>query len=333
MSRIAVVILNYNGEQHLRQFLPSVISNSKDATIIVADNHSTDGSVIWMKNTYPQIQILEFTENYGYAGGYNQALNLIESEYYVLLNSDVEVTENWLSPMLAYLDANSTYAAVQPKILDFKNKSFFEYAGSAGGFIDSLGYPYCRGRIFETIEEDQGQYDDVMDIFWASGACFMIRSNDFHSIAGFDSDFFAHMEEIDLCWRLNHSGKKLACIPQSTVYHLGGGTLNKTSPMKTYLNFRNNLFMLAKNLPKHQLAFIIPVRFFMDVIAAFKFWKDQSFDHFKAIIRSHVHFWRKKRKFLNKRTAISKLEFSEKSILFSYYIRGKKTYKDLNSTR
>lgn len=326
MSRIAVVILNYNGEHHLRQFLPSVLKYSKDARIIVADNHSTDGSCETLKKSFPKVQLISLSENYGYAGGYNQALKQIEAEYYLLLNSDVEVTKDWISPLVDYLDNHSNCAAVQPKILDFKNKDRFEYAGAAGGFIDSLGYPYCRGRIFDTIEQDLGQYDDEKEVFWVSGACFMIRSNSFHSVGGFDDSFFAHMEEIDLCWRLQNMGQKLGYTSKSVVYHLGGGTLNKSSPRKTYLNFRNNLIMLAKNLPVSQLALILPLRILLDLIASLKFWKDFSFLHFKAIIKAEIHFLSHIGHYNRKEIKVRNHHNPITSILLHYYFKKKKTF-------
>ena len=248
--KVAVVILNWNGKSFLEKFLPSVFAcNSSYAEIIVADNASTDDSVSFLKSKYPQIKIIQNSSNGGFAKGYNDALKLVEAEYYVLLNSDVEVTPNWIDSVIQLMDTDKSIAACQPKIRAFDDKKSFEYAGAGGGFIDKYGYPFCRGRILDTLEEDKGQYNDVREVFWATGACLFVRSECYHKVNGFDEDFFAHMEEIDLCWRLKNLGYKIMYSPNSTVFHVGGGTLNKTSPKKTYLNFRNNLILLCKNHP------------------------------------------------------------------------------------
>ena len=252
-KKIAIIILNWNGVKLLEQFLPSIVSFSDEAQIYVADNASTDASIQFVKDNYPTVKIIQNDGNYGFANGYNIALQQVEEEYYCLLNSDVEVTKNWLTPILSLFENESNIAIIQPKILDFKNKEYFEYAGAAGGFIDKYGYPFCRGRIFETIEKDNHQYDDEKEIFWASGACFFIRKEIYRKLNGFDGDFFAHQEEIDLCWRAFNLGFEAKYTSKSIIYHVGGATLNEGNPKKTFLNFRNSLLMLLKNLPKNKL--------------------------------------------------------------------------------
>ena len=246
--KTAIVILTFNGIHWIKKFLPVLIEKSKDVNIYIADNGSSDGTIEYVNNNYPNIGILQNHNNEGYAKGYNDALKFLDEKYYVLINSDIEVTDNWINPIINLMENDLDIAACQPKILDYNNKSNFEYAGASGGYIDSLGYPYCRGRIFSTIEKDSGQYNDIKEVFWASGACLFLRAEHFKSVDGFDNDFFAHQEEIDLCWRLKNKGYKIMVNPESTVYHVGGGTLDSSSPFKTYLNFRNNLFMLYKNL-------------------------------------------------------------------------------------
>jgi GT2 family glycosyltransferase len=290
--KVAVVILNWNGKSFLEQFLPSVVKHSADARVIVADNNSTDNSISFLKEIYPSIEIIELDKNYGFAGGYNHALKQVDSEYYVLLNSDVEVTENWLNPMFDLLESDPSIAACQPKIKDYNNKSYFEYAGACGGFIDKYGYPFCRGRIFENLEEDNKQYDNVEEIFWASGASLFIRSKDYHNIGGLDEFFFAHMEEIDLCWRLKNSGKRIMVCPSSTVYHVGGGTLNKVKPQKTFLNFRNSLLTLHKNLPNKDRFGVLFIRLVLDGLAGIKFLISGQATHTWAIARAHISFYR-----------------------------------------
>ena len=333
MPKVAIVILNYNGADFLRQFLPTVITYSSKALVIVADNCSTDDSIALLNSEFSSTSVIKIDKNLGFAGGYNEALSHVTAEYFVLLNSDVEVTQNWLDPMINFLDENKGYAAVQPKILDFYKKNFFEYAGASGGFLDKWGYPYCRGRILDTIEQDTQQYDSITDVFWCSGACLFIRSEDFHSVGGFDADFFAHMEEIDLCWRLKNQARQFACIPQSVVYHVGGGTLNKTSPFKTYLNFRNNLSMLMKNLSWVGVITIIPVRIILDLAAGVKFWKDQSFTHFTSIIQAQIDFIKLIPVNLKKRKVIKTAIKMNRLILFSYYLRKKTTYSEINNTK
>ena len=284
---LAIVILNWNGKNWLEKFLPNVISNSDKTDIYVIDNASTDDSVSFLKEIFPSIKIIQNQKNYGFAGGYNEGLKKINSEIYCLLNSDVEVTENWINPILEVFKNDSNISAVQPKILDYNRRNYFEFAGAGGGFIDNLGFPYCRGRVFEDIEEDQEQYNDETEIFWASGCCFFVRSKDFWAENGFDERFFAHQEEIDLCWRLKNTGKKIFYTGKSTIYHVGGGTLNKQSAQKTFLNIRNNLSMLLKNLPALTLLWLIPFRLIIDGFAGIYFGYKYSFSHFWAVLRAH----------------------------------------------
>lgn len=331
---VAVVILNYNGRKYLEQFLPTLITYTPNARIIVADNCSTDDSVAVLK-TFPTVEIIQLNQNYGYAGGYNEALKLIDTEYYILVNSDIEVTENWTVSLTEFLTKNKEYAAIQPKILDFNAREKFEYAGAAGGFLDTLGYPYCRGRIFDEIETDYQQYDNECDIFWSSGACFAIRSKVFHELGGFDASFFAHMEEIDLCWRIKSAGLKTAFTPKSIVYHVGGGTLNKQNPNKTFLNFRNGIWLLLKNLPKYQLVYKLPMRIFLDIFAAILLWKKQGFIHFLAVFKAHVAAFAKTRQYLvnNLRSSPRHSKQEPSIIAFTSLILRKKKYAQLNNTR
>jgi GT2 family glycosyltransferase len=301
MDKVAVVILNYNGKNYLERFLPSVVSNSSGARLYIADNNSTDDSIPFLEQHYPQIDIIRISSNNGYSKGYNIALRSIQAEYYILLNSDVEVTPGWIEPVIAIMESDEQIAACQPKIKSYHNKKAFEYAGAAGGFIDRLGYPFCRGRIFNSIEEDHGQYDDNCEIFWASGACLFIKVPLFHKIGGFDEDFFAHMEEIDLCWKLKNQGYKIYYAGQSTVYHVGGGTLSKTSPHKTYLNFRNNLSLLYQNLPSNKLFAVIFSRLLLDGVAGIRFLFSGSMAHFFAILRAHFSIYANFKKLKTKR--------------------------------
>ena len=321
--KIAVVILNWNGEKLLEQFLPSVVHYSPEASIYVADNASTDSSVTFVKSNFPTVQVIENKENSGFAGGYNQALKEVEADIYALVNSDIEVTENWLKPILKTFENEPRTAIIQPKILDFKNKELFEYAGAAGGFIDQYGYPFCRGRIFETIEKDKGQYDDDCELLWASGACFFIRSAVYKELQGFDADFFAHQEEIDLCWRAFNKGYPIKYNHKSTVYHVGGATLQHINPRKTFLNFRNSLLMLAKNLPKSSLFTILLVRLILDGVAGIRFILQGNFSHFWAVLKAHFSFYTLFLKNYNKRENLqSKAYYKTKSIVFSYYIKN-----------
>lgn len=290
-ENLAIVILNWNGKSWLEKFLPSVTKYSQNVDIYVIDNFSDDESVDFLKAHFPTIKIVLNDKNYGFAGGYNEGLKHIHAEYYCLLNSDVEVTENWIEPVLNLFKKDPEIAAVQPKILSYHNKKYFEFAGAGGGLIDNLGYPYCRGRIFDDVEEDKGQYDDETEIFWASGCCFFIRSKDFWEQNGFDARFFAHQEEIDLCWRIINSGRKIYYTGQSKVYHVGGGTLNKQSPQKTFLNIRNNLSMMMKNLPFPHLIWVLFLRMILDGAAAFYFAYKNGLSHLWAVLRGHFGFY------------------------------------------
>lgn len=334
MSQVAVVILNYNGRDFLSRFLPGLISNCGTARIIVADNCSSDDSLEVLKQ-FTEVEVIQLPQNYGYAGGYNEALKQVDADYYALVNSDIEVTSSWLQPLVSFLDQNDQYASVQPKILDYHHQDHFEYAGAAGGFLDMLGYPYCRGRIFNHIESDHQQYDHTIDTLWTSGACMLIRSKVFHQLEGFDANFFAHMEEIDLCWRIKSHQMKTACIPSSVVYHVGGGTLHKSSPHKTYLNFRNGISLLIKNLPLIRLAFILPVRIIFDWLAAFLFWKNESFSHFIAVFKGHRDALKCFRNHIRRKHRSKPTLTTEKSIILpvSYYLLGKKEYCRLNNTK
>ena len=321
--KIAVVILNWNGEKLLEQFLPSVVHYSPEASIYVADNASTDSSVTFVKSNFPTVQVIENKENSGFAEGYNQALKQVEADIYALVNSDIEVTENWLKPILKTFENEPRTAIIQPKILDFKNKELFEYAGAAGGFIDQYGYPFCRGRIFETIEKDKGQYDDDCELLWASGACFFIRSAVYKELQGFDADFFAHQEEIDLCWRAFNKGYTIKYNYKSVVYHVGGATLQHINPRKTFLNFRNSLLMLTKNLPKSSLFTILLVRLVLDGVAGIRFILQGNFSHCWAVLQAHFSFYTLFLKNYNKREHFqSKAYYKTKSIVFSYYIKN-----------
>lgn len=338
MKRVAVVILNWNGCKLLEQFLPSVVNYTSfgEVEIVVADNCSTDDSVEFLRATYPQVKCICLSENYGYAEGYNVALKQIEAEYFVLLNSDVEVTADWLMPIVDFLDKNQDVVAAQPKLLAQRNKAYFEYAGAAGGYIDKYGYPFCRGRIFSKIEADKGQYDDVVDILWVSGACMFIRSKDFFEAGGFDGSFFAHMEEIDLCWRLNSRGKRLVCYPHSVVYHVGGATLAEASPHKTFLNFRNNLLMLYKNLPEISLNRIMRIRVVLDYLAALEFTLTGKLSSAKAVFKAHKEFdriksnyWASRTENLSKATCLNVKTIYSKSILIDFYLKRRKIFSKL----
>lgn len=336
MKQTAVVILNYNGAGMLRRFLPSVIEYSPEASIYVADNGSSDESCDVIRNEFPAVKLMVLDHNYGFAEGYNRALAQVDEEYAVLLNSDVEVTRGWLSPMTQFLDSNPEVAACQPKLLSFKRKDFFEYAGAAGGFIDKWGYTFCRGRIFNTVERDSGQYDDTTDVFWATGAALMIRNEVYKNNGGLDGRFFAHMEEIDLCWRLRSRGYRIACVPQSHVYHVGGATLKKENPQKTYLNFRNNLLMIYKNAPDCQLKKIMLFRKVFDNVAALKFLASGDYAAFKAVRKARRDFkamrsgYDKARAKNMKLTVTTRIpEVLKSSILYKYYLGFKHTYSSL----
>ena len=292
LPRVAVVILNWNGIEMLRKFLPSVCNSIyPNITIIVADNASSDGSQEWVEKNMPSVRLLTSTENLGFAKGYNYFLKQVEADYYVLLNSDVEVAAGWIFPVITLMEQDKKIACCQPKILSYSQRNYFEYAGASGGWIDSLGYPFSRGRVFETIEQDLGQYDDASPVFWASGAALFIRAQLFHEAGGFDDYFFAHQEEIDLCWRLQRMGYKIYVCPQSVVYHVGAGTLPAGSPKKVYLNFRNNLIMLIKNLPIHEIIWKIPLRIALDAISAWKKLFQGQTGYFGAVLKAHLSFW------------------------------------------
>jgi GT2 family glycosyltransferase len=338
MKKVAIVILNWNGNGMLQRFLPSILqySNPDDATVYVADNGSTDGSVDMLHREFPDIRVIELGQNYGFAEGYNLALEKVKEEYVVLLNSDVEVSKAWLEPLVTYMDAHPEVAACQPKIRSWHNKDRFEYAGAAGGFLDAYGYPFCRGRIMHVVEKDNGQYDTIVPVFWATGAALFIRLNDYLRNGGLDRRFFAHMEEIDLCWRLRARGRGIVCVPQSVVYHVGGATLKKESPEKTFLNFRNNLVMLYKNLPEKDLARVMRVRMFLDYLAAFFFLLKGQFSNagaafdarkeFRAIRESYI---RERTENLEKMTVDPVPEQMKSSILVQFYVKGKRAFSQL----
>ena len=332
--KTAVVILNFNGRKWLEEFLPSVIANSDDAGIYVIDNASSDDSVLFLRDNFPQINIVVNEKNYWFAGGYNEGLKHITADYYILLNSDVEVTENWIPPVIQLLESDEKIVAAQPKILAHRNKQYFEHAGAAGGMIDKNGYPFCRGRIFDHVEKDEGQYDDNTEVFWASGACLFIKAKSFHEFGGFDESYLAHMEEIDLCWRIKNSGGKIMYCGSSSVYHVGGGTLNYINPKKTYLNFRNSLFTLHKNLDKGLFIKIL-TRLFLDSIAGAKFLFSGKISHIGSIFKAHFHFYKnipqlnKKRKQMVYKSFTGMEGMYSRNIVWRHFGRKKKTFKDL----
>lgn len=340
MEKLAIVILNWNGKQMLQTYLPKVLACSRDeAVVYVADNASTDDSLAMLNEKFPEVRQIVLDKNWGFADGYNKALARVDAEYYVLLNSDVEVTPGWLKPLVSFMDAHPEVGACQPKLLSVAEKSKFEYAGACGGFLDRYGYPYCRGRVFDTVEQDNGQYDDIHEVLWTTGACMMVRSKDYWAVNGLDGRFFAHNEEIDMCWRMRMMGRQLFCIPQSKVYHVGGGTLPKGNPMKTYLNFRNNLTMLYKNLPEKELRYVMRVRWFLDYVAA---WQtlilNRNVGDFKAIYRARHDFmkWRTEFRPERKEHQIDRVEprvprtlRTSFCLVWQYYARGRKKYTDL----
>jgi len=332
---VAVVILNWNGRKFLEQFLPSVLAYSAGASLVVADNASTDDSISFLRIHYPSVNIIQLTENYGFCEGYNKALFQLKADYFVLLNSDIEVTPYWLEPIIFLMEADSGIAACQPKIKSYYRKNFFEYAGAGGGYLDFLGYPFCRGRLFETVEEDIGQYNNNVPVFWATGACMFVRANAYREAGGLEPSFFAHMEEIDLCWRLQRLGYTIMYCGHSEVYHVGGGTLPKSNPHKTYLNFRNGLAMLYKNTAPAQVIKILTFRILLDWVAALKFLAGGDYKDIQAVFAAHKAVWHN-RKYLQKQK--KKLPFTEKklnglyngSIVLDYFIRRKKTFRALN---
>lgn len=332
MTHVAIVILNFNGKHFLQQFLPSVLQHSGAAKVIVADNGSSDQSAEFVKQHFPHVEVIQLTENKGFCGGYNQVLKQIEATYYVLLNSDVEVTAHWLEPVIQLMDSDSRIGAAQPKILAQRAKNKFEYAGAAGGMIDTLAYPFCRGRLFDSIEEDHHQYDDTIPIFWASGACLFVRATLFHELGGLDEDFFAHMEEIDLCWKMSRTGHTIYYQGKSTVYHVGGGTLSASNPRKTYLNFRNGLSLLFKHQRFYQLLWKLPFRVLLDWVAALHFLVSGSGIHGKAVIIAHLSFVRRIGHEIRKRKQTARQLKSFKSgkiyrgfIVFEYFLFRKKS--------
>ncbi len=338
MSKTAIVILNWNGIEFLRMFLGTVVrcSARPDTEICVADNGSSDGSADWVAETFRNVKLILLDKNYGFASGYNKAIEQIDSEYLVLINTDIEVTEGWLDPLLKYMEENPDAAACQPKIMSYYRKDHFEYAGAAGGFIDKYGYPFCRGRIMNQIEKDEGQYDTQADIFWSSGACMMVRTTMWQKCGGFDPDFFAHMEEIDLCWRFSKAGYRRGFVPGSVVYHIGGGSLNYDSPLKVFLNFRNSLYMLYKNLPDDKLRSILLKRKIMDGFAAAMFIAKGKFKYFGAVVKAHLSYYKSLGDLRYKREIVKRLGengsdelIMNKSIIFEFYVKGIKTYSGL----
>ncbi len=335
--KTAVVILNWNGRKFLEDFLPGVIANTgNDAEVIIADNDSSDDSVEFLKKNFPEIRIIKNKTNGGFAKGYNDALSQVEAKYYVLLNSDIEVTPGWVKPVIELMESDETVVAAQPKLRSFFEREKFEYAGAAGGFIDKYGYPFCRGRIFQSLETDTGQFDDIKEIFWATGACMFVRADIFHKLGGLDERFFAHMEEIDFCWRAKTKGYKIMYCGKSTVYHVGGGTLPKQSWRKTYLNMRNNSIMMFKNLPDDRLPKVFIARLFLDGAAALKFLIDGGFKNLFAVAKAHWAFYAlipallKERK-NTKHKAVSKIY--QKNIAFEHFLKGKKKFEELDETK
>lgn len=337
---VAVVILNWNGKDHLAQFLSSVVASTYPALeVIVGDNGSSDDSVAFVRAHYPQIRIIQNEENYGYAGGYNRVLQQVEADYYVLLNSDVEVTPDWIEPIINYLEQHPQMAAAQPKIRSFHERDRFEYAGAAGGYLDHAGFPFCRGRLFDQTEVDHGQYDDYREVFWASGAALFIKSTAWKQSGGFDPDFFAHMEEIDLCWRLKRLGYSIGYCPDAVVFHVGGGTLEASNPRKTYLNFRNNLYMLQKNLPFWRAVWIISLRMWYDFFALLYFAYQGKWTDAKEISHSHRSFFAdflrtsKKRKTIASAKTLNKSGYYRRSVVWDFYIRKKRSFNQLNTNK
>jgi len=339
MTRIAIVILNWNGSVHLKRFLPSVCcySQSPEDRVIIVDNGSTDDSKTFVRSTFPRIELIEFTENHGFAPGYAMALKIIEAKYYVLLNSDVEATPGWLDPLYAAMEADPDIAACMPKMRDYNHPDRFEYAGAAGGFIDFLGYPFCRGRLLSSVETDTGQYDQSRDVFWASGACMFLRSSAYFESGGLDEDFFAHMEEIDLCWRMRRIGFKIKAIPESVVFHIGGGTLPNNNPHKLFLNYRNNLFLLFKNLSLGRLIPVLIIRMALDGMSAMFYLLSGSGSFFKAVIRAHLGFYSNLPGLIKKRTMLKNKigmihtgEIYPRSILFDFFVRKIRYFSQLN---
>lgn len=337
-KKVAVVILNWNGKDYLEKFLPSVCGSSyPNLEIVIGDNGSTDASIPFIEEKYPFLKLIKNADNFGFADGYNRVLEQVEADYFILLNSDVQVEPSWIEPVIELMEADKSIGAAQPKIRSYQDQSKFEHAGAAGGFIDWLGYPFCAGRILEKTETDEGQYDDIKEIFWASGAAFFIRSEAWKKVKGFDKDFFAHMEEIDLCWRLKQVGYRIYYCPASTVYHVGGGTLNRENPFKTYLNFRNNLAMLQKNLPLAQAILVIFIRFWLDFIALLRFFYEGKRKDALAVSKAHVSFFRNFRKNAKKRKLTQPKAVDsgiyKASIIWAYFILRKQKFSQLNTKK
>ena len=329
--------MNWNGRKFLEEFLPGVIAHSQNiAEIIIADNNSSDASLEYLKKNHPQIRTIKLDDNFGFARGYNLARKQIAADYYVLLNSDIEVTPNWIKPVIEMMESDKRIAACQPKIRSYHEPEKFEYAGAAGGFIDKYGYPFCRGRLFQSLETDQGQYDAPREIFWATGACMFVRASTFHDLGGLDDDFFAHMEEIDFCWRAKNQGFKIMYCPGSTIFHIGGGTLPKNNSKKTYLNIRNNIIMLYKNLEEKRLYSVMAARIILDYVAAIKFLVDGGFKDMIAVLRAHFYFWWHLTKLRKKREKISHHRVSQiywGNIVLQHYLHRKKSFLDLDPER
>jgi len=338
MKKTAIVILNWNGLTYLEKFLGTIVRSSfnSETDVYIADNGSSDGSAKWVEENFSEVRLIRHDRNYGFADGYNRAIDQIDAKYYILINSDIEVTEGWLQPLVTFMDLNPETAACQPKILSYRRKEYFEHAGAAGGFIDIYGYPFCRGRILNITERDEGQYNDQADLFWSSGACMIVRADAWKRCGGFDADFFAHMEEIDLCWRFNNAGFRVVSIPGSTVYHIGGGSLAYDSPFKVYLNFRNSLYMLYKNLPDDRLSKILFVRRILDGLAAVMFLFKGRPGYSKAVLKAHISYYKSIGELRRKREKVKLLGedlspglILNKSIVFEFYVKGIKTYSRL----
>lgn len=338
-KEVAIVILNYNGKVFLEKFLPSILKTAyENFRVIIGDNASTDNSIEFLKTNYPEIEVISNKENFGFAGGYNKILERVKSDYFVLLNSDVEVQPNWINPIIALMEADPSIGACQPKILSQKQKEYFEYAGAAGGYLDKYGYPFCRGRLFDSVELDTGQYNKNKEVFWASGAALFVRAKVYADYGGLDSDFFAHMEEIDFCWRLKNAGYKILYCSESVVYHVGGGTLDVINPKKTFLNFRNSLICIQKNLRGNKVLWVFWVRIWLDLLAWLKFVLEGKMDHALAINKAHFHFffyqfkWIKKRKKLKKLIDLKKINtigWYNRSIVWDYFLLKRKKFSDL----
>lgn len=338
--KVAVVILNWNGKSLMQEYLPNVVKHTlgaPDVELVVADNGSEDGSLQFLAESYPQVRRIDLGHNHGFAEGYNLALAQVDAEYAVLLNSDVEVTAGWLPVLMDYMGAHPDVAACQPKIRSLRERDYFEHAGASGGYMDYLGYPFCRGRLLSVVEKDLGQYDTPVDVFWATGACLCIRTEDYRGVGGLDARFFAHMEEIDLCWRLRSRGRRIVCLPASTVYHLGGATLNKENPRKTFLNYRNNLLMLYKNTSPGRFIFVFVARFFLDYLSAMVFLLSGKRGDAMAVLRARLDFWKIHSEFRTQRmenralTTVNPIpEVYRGSILLHYYFGGKRSFREMN---